>query len=196
MAIANGYATLAELKARLGVTDSASDAVYEATVEAASRAIDGYCGRRFYQLTEARYFTPVCSDTLDVDDLVSVSAIATDIGGTRSYATSWSASDYELEPANAAGVGFPYTRICQKPYGTQWFPVLRRSTKVTAVWGWPAIPDDINEACLLLAARLAKRPASPYGIGGDGGEAAVISPVDLDLVALLAGYRVFFIGAV
>jgi hypothetical protein len=38
--------------------------------------------------------------------------------------------------------------------------------QVTAQWGWPAIPDEINEACLFMAQRLFKRKDSPEGVAG------------------------------
>ena len=37
---------------------------------------------------------------------------------------------------------------------------------MTAQFGWPAVPDDIHEAALILASRLYKRKDSPEGIIG------------------------------
>lgn len=48
MAITNGYATLAEVKSALRITDSVDDTLLEMAVESASRLIDGYAGRFFY----------------------------------------------------------------------------------------------------------------------------------------------------
>jgi len=52
VAITNGYCTLAEVKAALRLTDSTDDTLLEKSIEGASRRIDGYCGRFFYQTTK------------------------------------------------------------------------------------------------------------------------------------------------
>lgn len=58
MTITNGYATLNEAKAFLGITDSVDDAIIERSVESASRTIDRMTNRRFYQdaVATARYY--------------------------------------------------------------------------------------------------------------------------------------------
>ena len=57
MAITNGYATLAEVKSALRITDAVDDAILEMAVESASRLIDGHAGRQFYSIgTATRYF--------------------------------------------------------------------------------------------------------------------------------------------
>jgi len=48
MAITNGYCTLSELKAYIGITDSNDDNQLEDAVDSASRQIDSYCRRRFF----------------------------------------------------------------------------------------------------------------------------------------------------
>ena len=50
MAITNGYATLAQIRAELGYASgsTADDTRLEACVEAASRQIDGWTGQRFW----------------------------------------------------------------------------------------------------------------------------------------------------
>jgi hypothetical protein len=48
MAITNGYATLAQVKSALRISDSIDDSILEMAVESASRAIDGHAARHFY----------------------------------------------------------------------------------------------------------------------------------------------------
>ena len=48
MAITNGYATLTEIKAALGINDNVDDTRLELAVETASREIDQFCNRTFY----------------------------------------------------------------------------------------------------------------------------------------------------
>ncbi len=50
--------------------------------------------------------------------------------------------------------------------------------QVTAKWGWPSVPDDINMACLILTADLYKRKDAPGGILGLGDLGVVrMSPI-------------------
>ena len=203
MAITNGYATLAELRARMNIptADTGSDTIYEATIEAASRAIDGFCGRRFYQLaTTTRYFTADDSAYLEIDDLVSISSngLTTDSDGDRTYEDTWATTDYDLMPFNASDISWPYTYIETTPAGLLSFPTTRKGIKIAGTWGWPAVPDAVNEACLLQAARYAKRPAAPFGFdlgGADQGAALRIPQIDPDVKGLLAPYRRITIGS-
>ncbi len=194
MAIVNGYATLAELKVRVGITDTGDDAVLEAVIEAASRAIDGETGRVFYAATATRYFTAEDSELLFVDDLLSVTTLKADEDGDRTYETAWAVTDYDLEPYNST----PYTRIQIAPKGTRTFPTGRRGVEIAGSWGYAATaPDAINEACLLMAARLFKRKGAPFGVlmNPDLGTAR-IPQIDPDVKLLLKPFVRLSIGAV
>jgi predicted nucleotidyltransferase component of viral defense system len=48
MAITQGYATLIQVKAALGIADGIDDPLLEMAVESASRQIDSYTERYFY----------------------------------------------------------------------------------------------------------------------------------------------------
>lgn len=173
MAITNGYATLAEIKAELGgVDDSDDDSRLEIIVEAISRTIDLHCGRRFYAASETRYYTPEFTDMLIVDDLLSVTTLKADSTGDRVYNETWSATDYDLLPLNATLDGYPYTRIEITPNGTKSFPVIRKSVELTGSFGYSATtPPMINRACLLTAEQLFKRADTIFGVVGTiGGE--------------------------
>ena len=114
MAITNGYATLAELKARMGIplADTADDTILEAVIESASRMIDRFCGRQFFQnAAQVRYYTPASEVLAFTDDLVSVSAVATDRNLTRTWDHDVASGDYELGPKNAPALSQPYTEI-------------------------------------------------------------------------------------
>jgi len=119
VAIVNGYATLNELKARMGVpvSDTADDSIMEAVIEAASRMIDKFCNRFFYQTSagQVRYFTPASEVLTFVDDVVTVTAIATDRNLDRTWSNVIPAADYELGPLNNAVSSWPYTEIRMKP---------------------------------------------------------------------------------
>lgn len=195
------YATLAQLKVRLDLTadDPEIDDALDRVIASASRAIDKVCDRRFYQLAATtKTYTPECGDTLAIDDLVSVTSLVTDQDGDRTYETTWLVTDYDLTPDNAAADGLPYTRIELSPRTTKWFPVWRRSVQVTGTWGWPAVPEPVTEATLILATRYFRRPTLPFGLAGSPELApmAELPAVDPDAKALLAPYRRFSVVAV
>ena len=205
MAVTNGYATTDELVDWNGATQTASVANLERAVNAASRGIDQYCQRHFFQAGTAlapvaRTFPAPCNPRMlefgAFNDLASATiTVKTDEAGDGTFETTWSASDYELQPINpSSGPEVrPYTGLLAT--GTRWFPTgtyTGRSARVevTGVWGWPAIPDGVNQACLLLAAHLFIRKESPQGVAGwgDFGQIRVRSG-DADVKDLLEPYR-------
>jgi len=199
MAITNGYATLAEVKARLGITDSTDDSILEQVVEAASRAIDNYCGRHFYQKTSTTlYLTGEFGDLLLVPDLVSVTTLKTDDDGDRTYEATWTTSDYDLSPYNASEFSKPYTRIETTPNGNYSFPTTAKGIEIAGTWGWPAVPDEVNEACLLQAEILFKRKDAIFGVlaGGEFGQPVRISKLDPQVGMLLMPLRRVRLGVV
>ena len=194
MAIVNGYATLAELKARMGVpvSDTADDAIMESVIEAASRMTDKYCNRVFYSTAgQVRYFTPATEVLTFTDDLQSVSAVATDRNLDRTWSNVIPAADFELGPLNNLSLGFPYTEIRMKPLAGESFDLGMEMVKVTGTWGFASVPDAINEACLITAARYFKRKDAPFGVAGGGevGQSVALRAVDPDASVLLAPYR-------
>lgn len=192
MAIVNGYATLDQLKARLSIElgDTNDDATLEQNIEAASREVDGLCGRFFYSATaQTKYYATDFPDLCEVDDLVSVTTLKTDEDGDRVYETTWGATDFELEPSS----GPPFTRIYVTPTGPHAFPWGRRSIQVIGTFGWAAVPDAVHEATLLVAARLFKRKETPLGFQAGNAQlgAVQVRKDDPDVVSLLAPYRKF-----
>lgn len=204
MAIVNGYATLAELRARLGYvsTDTADDTMLEAVVMGVSRWIDRYTGRRFFTTSadETRYYTADDAYTLFMpDDLISITTLSVDEDGDRVYERTWAATDYDLEPYNAVLDGLPYTRIETAPNGRYGWPVgIARGVKIVGKFGYSAAPADVKEACLLQCERLFKRKDAPFGVMGSAemGQILVIPKLDPDVALLLAGNIHYIIGGV
>lgn len=173
MAITNGYITQAELESYLGIGDDLDDDELDAAINAASRAIDGHCQRRFYDdgSATARTYRPLNKTVVYTDDFSTTSGlvVATDTTDDGTADTTWASSDYELEPANgeSGGIsGFPYNRI--RAVEAKEFATTgeRRSVSVTARWGWAAVPDAVKQACFILAADLFKLKEAPHGIAG------------------------------
>lgn len=212
MAVVNGYCTEQELRDQFGDSDTEAPKLPQAqlvrAINATSRAIDLYCGspmRRFWQdpadaLTSRRYR---CDDPYEVDvaDLSTTEGlvVAVDTAGDGSYSTTLSASDYQLEPldADADGGAYAWTRLVA--VGGNTFPVdgRRARLRVTARHGWSAIPDGVNQACLIRAAAIFKRREAIFGTVGMGEFGMVrITRKDPDVMDLLHNFIRIKVGAV
>ena len=195
MAITNGYCTLAQIKAAARIQDSVDDSLLEMAVESASRAIDGHAGRYFYSSgTATRYFTADESFICEIDDLAGTAlTLQSSSNAQRNFDVTWAVGDYQLEPTNGVvdGLGVPYTRI--RAVQNYLFPIQGGDAlvKVTGVFGWPAVPTSITQACVIQASRIFKRLDSPLGIAGFGdmGAMRVSRYLDPDVEQLVAPYR-------
>ena len=198
MAISNGYCTLNEVKAALRITDNTDDTLLENAIEGASRRIDGYCGRRFYQQNATLSLYAIDSYTLPTqDDLYSVTTLKTDDDGDGSYETTWTAGvDYQVEPLDAVITGQPIRTITA--IGGKTFPLFSLpalpSAQIVGVWGWSSIPDDVREACVLLAMRGFARYNAALGVVGFADMAIQVRAIDPDVRDFLNPYRKFGIA--
>jgi hypothetical protein len=194
MAITQGYATLTDVKNALRITDAIDDSLLETAIESASRMIDGFTARTFYNAgTAVRDFAATDSINLIIDDAISVSEVkATDEKG-GSY-TIFAADDYQLEPVNSRsdGLYFPFTGI--RAVNTYAWPVVDEQAlvRVTGVWGWAQIPTAIKQATIIQSSRLFKRLDSPLGVlgMGDMGQIRVSRYLDPDVEQLAMPYRI------
>ncbi len=195
MAPTNGYATTAELKAWLSITNSTDDTLLDNAITAASRQIDGYTHRRYYAATETRYFTPVVGNSLLVDDLLTVTTLKQDDDGDGTFEITWAAADYVLCPRAAAyhNPPAPFWEIRATPLGSYRFTVgAQDNIQIVGSWGFAAsAPADVKHACLIQSARMFKRKDSPYGVAGANALGAVVmvkAELDPDAMALLAPF--------
>jgi hypothetical protein len=196
MAVTNGYATLSDVKAAARITDTVDDSLIELSIEAASREIDGYCQRYFYNAgTATRFFAPEDAFITLTDDVISVSEVVT-ADDADVFATVWTSDDYQLEPVNGlvSGLAHPFTQL--RAVGDflfpSWVSITGRTAtvKVTGVWGWAAVPTAVRQSCILLAMRQFKRYDSPLGVAGFGDLGAIrVGRVDPDVEALLMPFK-------
>jgi hypothetical protein len=202
MAITNGYATLTQIKAYMSISDDTDNDLLEDLIESASRSIDRIANRRFYldAVASARLYRAYSDIFVYVDDIGTTSSLVvqTDSNGNGTYAKTLTLNtDYILDPLTASSLGRPFTQLTMVSNTETWpiFPGLtqnglRPGVQVTARWGWPSVPDDINMACLILTADLYKRKDAPGGILGLGDLGVVrMSPIGRDVTAMVRAYK-------
>jgi hypothetical protein len=191
------YATEGELTAHARIGDQVDDAQVFTALAAASRAIDQRCNRQFGRVpvVEARDYVPRWSRArggwlVPIDDLMTTTGlvVAVDQDGDGVHETV--STSYRLRPSNAVAKGQPWTELllpaaaagARTPY----------SVRVTALWGWPGVPDAVRQACLLQASRLLARRDAPFGIAGSpesGSELRLLSRLDPDVAVAVEPYR-------
>lgn len=198
MAWAPAYCTEGELAGFIRSGDT-GDVRLSLAIAAASRAIDRSTRRQFgaVAVAEARYYTArydaVASRwVVPIDDLMTTTslAVAFDTDGDETF--SGTITDYALRPRNAAATGWPWTELAVLATSDVQPTAATDAVRITAVWGWPGVPDAIREACLLQASRLLSRRDSPYGVAGSpetGSEVRLLARMDPDVEVALAPYR-------
>jgi hypothetical protein len=204
MAITNGYCSLADVKAAARITDTIDDTLLELSIESASREIDSYTERVFYQTGSegtpvVRVYVPQDLYVVQTDDIISVSTLKSDSNGDGTFDTTFDVSDFQLEPLNglAGGIETPFTRI--RAVGTYLWPTYeprnvdanQASVQVTGVFGFATVPTAVRQACILSSLRAYKRYESPTGVLGfsDIGAVRVGTKLDPDVERLIQPYR-------
>jgi hypothetical protein len=200
--INQGYATRNQVKAalRISVGDTLDDDLIDNCVGAASRLIDGYCNRRFWQsgTAESRVYQAEDSFYCSIDDIAGTALTlksSTQADGT--FDLTWKVSDYQLEPLNGNldGLTWSYDKI--RAVGDYLFPTVNANygeqalVQVTAVFGWPSVPEPVTQATIIQASRIFKRYDSPLGVVGFGdlGQIRVSRYLDPDMAQLVEPYR-------
>ncbi|CAB4158785.1 hypothetical protein UFOVP701_26 [uncultured Caudovirales phage] len=186
----------------MSISDNTDNDLLEDLIESASRSIDRMANRRFYldATASARLYRAYSDIFVYVDDIGTTSnlSVALDINGNGTYTKTLTLNqDYILDPLTAASLGRPFTQLTMVSNTETWpiFPGLtqnglRPGVQVTARWGWPSVPDDINMACLILTADLYKRKDAPGGILGLGDLGVVrMSPIGRDVTAMVRAYK-------
>lgn len=174
--MANEYVNAEELKEWLGIEGSDQDNTLELVAEAASRAVDSYCKRRFYLDDEPTPRVYAAEGRfVFVDDIGSTDGLVVktaDVPG--SFDRTWTEGDHTgfgflTQPLNALARGRPIERL--ESLANRW-PCGEGRVQVTAKWGWPSVPADVKQATLLQAQAL----WTPSGIlQSAGGEAGVVA---------------------
>ena len=193
MAIANGYASLSQIKAAARITDAVDDSLLEMAVESASRMIDAECDRNFYSSgTATRDFTPNDLYTVDTDDLTSIVSVKLDDTGDLTFPITIAVTDYQTEPLNQRVSGNPYPIYRLRMIGDYLLPIWGRqaTVRIQGVYGFTPLPIQVTQACIIQAIRIFKRLDSPLGVAGFGDMGAIrVGKVDPDVAMLIRPFK-------
>ncbi len=207
--VSSDYITATEYRAYINDPSTTLESSrIAAAITSASRAVDAFCDRYFYQITDTIYLWPtfgygynayvVCMDR----DLASTTGISVAIDdGSNTFPISWVLNtNYVVEPVNRNVGGIrnvPFTDL-RAVNGSYW-PVLltmpwqqavHPPIRVTGSFGWPAVPDAVKQATKILAAYYYKLGDAP--LGATMGEYGVLRAHadNPDACALLRPYAV------
>lgn len=188
------YATLAELKSFMRISDTVDDAELGFAITAASRSIDAHTGRQFGLLAAPTLWTYLARPDLargrwvvDIDDLMTA------VGLVVNVPTVGNTTEFVTEPVNGATKGRPWIRVVFNRNQSV-VPVCtdNYTVNVTGQYGWATVPVAVKEATLLQASRFAKRRDAPFGVAGSpdlGSEVRLLAKVDPDVAVILTPYR-------
>jgi len=193
VAINQGYATLAQIKAAVRITDAIDDSLLEMAVESASRMIDAECDRNFYSSgTATRDYVPNDPYTVDTDDLTSIVSVKIDDAGEGTFPITLATTDYQTEPLNqrVSGNAYPIYRL--RMIGDYLLPIWAKqaTVRIQGVYGFTPVPIQVTQACIIQASRIYKRLDSPLGVAGFGDMGAIrVGKVDPDVAMLIRPYK-------
>lgn len=202
MATGDPYVSADELAAYLRMDAPAEDVGFDLmtmSVESATSWVNEHTRRDFNlaATASARYFD-TGTDVVMVDDIGHATiSVSTDVAQDGTHSTAWETTDFQVNPLDAITVNEPITSLVA--VGSYSFPRVSRRrglVKVTARWGWPAVPESVKQATLVLAAALFKRHESVTGVlgGGEFGVVRVGTIVDPHVSMLLDPYRYVSVG--
>lgn len=150
--------------------------------EVASRNAERRCGRVFSQTTETRTFTSKSRSDLLLGDFSAVTLVEARTDKGKPFETV-PASDWEARPPG------------QPDRPTRWlthlrdrWPLAENSVRVTATYGFgPQVPEVVQQAVVMDAARLVMRQQAPQGNlalagGGDYDLSAHYDPAVMDML--------------
>ena len=173
------YITVDELRAYMKDPGQLSQNVYEDAIAAAEIEINSMCGR-YFDLdsgTSDRFYWPDDPYSIQVDDIATTTGLLINVDqiGDGTYTQPWTiTTDFFLEPVNQiqAGIkGWPFNTV-QATLTTKYFPLKRAyyyrrpTVKITATWGWPAVPVAVKQATAVVANKLVKMGEAPFGVAG------------------------------
>lgn len=192
------YVSIDELKEILAMQgETFADSAMEIAVVAASDACDGYKRTSFGATPGERLYTARYGATaLVIDDLSELTALTLDADGDGVHETTWTLDDdFFLAPVNADQKGQPWNEIRIPNGSSATLPRFDRAVKVEGLFGWPAVPELVRQAAIVLANTiLSTTQGAPMGVIVEAAGDAVamarlgrINPVAAGLLDQLPG---------
>jgi len=176
------YCTDTELQDRLseaGLSTRNRDAI-PAVITSASREVDAFCARAFYQVdtVDAVYYVDALTDreVYLPFDLYAITSVAVDMNDDSTWATALTMStDYLTEPLNGISgglAGWPTESLRGLRRPQCFMPYVRYhntpAVKITGKRGWSAVPAPVKQAALIIATETFKLREAPFGVAGFG----------------------------
>jgi hypothetical protein len=159
-----------ELKSYMGLETSGTDDLVDDAISSASREIERHCRRQFNDsgVTSARRYRATTPYSIAVDDFWTATGFKLEVD--QNDDGTWTEvpdTEYELTPYDRKvnGVDWVFWRIDM--VGSTRLPIARRSgVRVTAQWGWEAVPADVRQAVKMLASDTFQVKDSRMGVAG------------------------------
>lgn len=197
MAIGDPYASLAQLKARLRIEDTADDAELTMALATATTDVDEYCKRQFNDsgAVTARQFHGTRRSLLIVDDFSDLGSLVVKTGSrSTGYTTTLTVDSHFYVGPEGGRINEQDFSIYWRLFATQghcWPWGDETTVEVSAQWGWAAVPSAVVEATLMWAGRIFRRRDSPEGIlnSFEGAPVRVGWMIDPDIAQSLRMFR-------
>lgn len=189
--------TRQDVKTALGIADAVDDLRIDVALAAATAQVQEHCNRTFVQADTAspRVYVADNPYLVQVDDISTTSGLVleTDPGATGTFSQTWQTADYQLEPLNGLinGAYRPWTTI--RAIRSLYFPrdYGQALVRVTARWGWSAVPDTVKQATIIQTIHVFKSVDAPFGATpfAETGILRLRTALHPTAVALLEDYR-------
>lgn len=179
------YISSDQLKASLSMQGQTfADEDISIAKSTASRVVDDITERRFWaddDATQIRYYTPRSLYRVDIDDLITLTAVDVDRNRDGVFETALTLhTHFELEPLNAAADDRPFEQLVFTAAGqSRIYGCSGRSIRVTGRFGWPALPAEVQSITKLLATRYLNRQrgSAVFGMVTAGQDSAAIARI-------------------
>lgn len=200
------YATVEEYKNFARIADTTDDTEIGFALTAASRAVDRFCSQhkpRQFGLaaaSESRYYTARWDMdqirwVVEIDDIDNAQSAAVQVfvDTTNNDSYTEEVTNFVLRPKDAIEKKRVFTQISVLPQEPNQPTFFKDGVKVTAQFGWTAVPTTVKEATLLQANRVHKRRTAPFGVAGGPRRGTqvttnLIDELDADIETMLQSY--------
>lgn len=193
--IGSPYIELVDLKGylKIGVDKVGYDVQLQDAINSATTEINNFCGRQFGKddALTARHYTPDSRFSLITDDFYDATGLTLAIAdGYGNYGLPFTPLPTELIPLDGivdGQPGWPYNEIRGQygyAYAGSGLYNGTQTVRVTAKWGWAAVPAPVKQATLIVAAQTYRLSDTPLGVAGMEKQfGGVVKVTDLPQVA-------------